>query len=65
MIELVDDQLGRIMKTLETTGQRNNTIVVYSTDHGEMLGDHGLIGKGCRFYEGQVHVPVESKYSCA
>src|SRR5262249_29180951 len=57
-IELIDAQLGRILQVLDATGQRENTIVVYSTDHGEMLGDHGLTGKGCRFYEGQVHVPL-------
>jgi len=57
-IELIDDQLGRILQALEANGLRENTIVVYSTDHGEMLGDHGLTGKGCRFYEGQVHVPL-------
>ena len=33
-------------------------MVIFSTDHGEALGDHGLIEKGCRFYEGLVHVPL-------
>jgi arylsulfatase A-like enzyme len=57
-IELIDDQVGRILDTLEESGQRENTIVIFTSDHGEMLGDHGLLWKGCRFYEGAVHVPL-------
>jgi arylsulfatase A-like enzyme len=58
MIKLVDDQLGRILAALEETGQRDNTVIIFMSDHGEMLGDHGLIQKGCRFYEGLVRVPL-------
>ncbi|MGF1477379.1 MAG: sulfatase [Geminicoccaceae bacterium] len=55
MIKLIDDQLGRILDRL---GDRRNTIVLFTSDHGESLGDHGLIEKGCRFYEGLVRVPL-------
>lgn len=58
MIKLIDDQVGRIMAALEENGQRDNTVVIFTSDHGEMLGDHGLIQKGCRFYEGLVRVPL-------
>lgn len=58
MIKLVDDQLGRILAALEETGQRENTIIIFTADHGETLGDHGLVQKGCRFYEGLVRVPL-------
>lgn len=58
MIKLIDDQLGRILQALDETGQRDNTVITFMSDHGEMLGDHGLIQKGCRFYEGLVHVPM-------
>ena len=58
MIKLIDDRLGDIMAGLEDSGQRNNTLVIFTSDHGEMLGDHGLIQKGCRFYEGLVRVPL-------
>ena len=37
---------------LDETGLRENTIIIFMSDHGEMLGDHGLVLKGCRFYEG-------------
>jgi arylsulfatase A-like enzyme len=57
-IELIDDQVGRMLDALEESGQRERTIVIYTSDHGEMLGDHGLLWKGCRFYEGLVHVPL-------
>jgi len=57
-IELIDDQVGRMLDALAATGQREDTIVIYTSDHGEMLGDHGLLRKGCRFYEGAVHVPL-------
>lgn len=58
MIAQIDDQLARILECLEQTGQRENTIVIFTSDHGEMLGDHGLLYKGCRFYEGLVRVPL-------
>lgn len=58
MISLIDDQLGRILEALEESSQRENTMVIFTSDHGEMLGDHGLIQKGCRFYEGLVRVPL-------
>jgi arylsulfatase A-like enzyme len=57
-IELIDDQVGRMLDALESSGQREHTIVIFTSDHGEMLGDHGLVLKGCRFYEGAVHVPL-------
>ncbi len=58
MIKLIDDALGCILETLEETGQRERTVIIFTSDHGEMLGDHGLIQKGCRFYEGLVRVPL-------
>ena len=58
MIELIDDNVGRMLESLERSGQREDTIVIFMSDHGEMLGDHGLLLKGCRFYEGLVRVPL-------
>jgi arylsulfatase len=58
MIELIDDNLGRLFDALERTGQRENTVIIFMSDHGETLGDHGLLQKGCRFYEGLVRVPL-------
>jgi arylsulfatase len=58
MIELVDHELGRLLDALERSGERERTVVIFTSDHGEALGDHGLTQKGCRFYEGLVRVPL-------
>lgn len=57
-VELIDTQLGRLIDYLEETGQRENTVIIFHSDHGEMLGDHGIYFKGGYFYEGLVHVPL-------
>jgi arylsulfatase A-like enzyme len=58
MIEQVDTEVGRMLKALEETGQADNTIVIFMSDHGEMLGDHGMFLKGPYFYEGAIRVPM-------
>ncbi len=58
MIALIDDEFGRLINHLEESGQRENTIIIFTSDHGETLGDHGLFLKGCRFYEGLTRVPL-------
>lgn len=58
MIEQIDDHVGRMLEALEESGQRENTVVIFTSDHGHMIGDHGLYNKGCRFYEGLVRVPL-------
>ena len=58
MCEHIDHEVGRILDALEASGQAENTIVVFMSDHGEMLGDHGLLLKGPHFYEEAVRVPL-------
>lgn len=58
MVDLIDVQVGRMMDALERTGQLDNTIVIFMSDHGELLGDHGVYLKGPHFYEPSVHVPL-------
>ncbi|MEM7034512.1 MAG: sulfatase-like hydrolase/transferase, partial [Chloroflexota bacterium] len=58
MIDLIDDQVGRMIDALERTNQLENTIVIFMSDHGEMLGDHGIYLKGPYFYEPAVRVPL-------
>lgn len=57
MVAAVDAQIGRIMQKLDEDGRLNNTIVVFVSDHGEWLGDHGLILKGPMLYDGLLRVP--------
>ncbi len=58
MCELIDDQVGRMLAAIEESGQRNNTIVIFMSDHGELLGDHGIYFKGPHFYDESIHVPL-------
>jgi len=58
MCDLIDTQVGRLMDLLKATGQIENTIVIYTSDHGEMLGDHGIYLKGPYFYEPAIRVPL-------
>lgn len=56
-VTLVDRQLGRIMAALEESGQAERTIIVFSSDHGEMAGDHGMCEKR-NLYEESARVPL-------
>ena len=58
MCDLIDVQVGRMLRYLEESGQLENTIILFHSDHGESLGDHGMYLKGCYFYESNVHVPL-------
>ena len=58
MIEQVDTEVGRMLQALDDTGQAENTIVIYMSDHGEMLGDHGFYLKGPYFYDCAIRVPL-------
>ena len=56
-ISYIDDQLGELMKTLELTGLDKNLIVVFTSDHGDMMGERGLWYKKS-FFESSVRVPL-------
>jgi arylsulfatase len=58
MCDQIDANVGRAIEALERTGQRDNTLVIFHTDHGEMLGDHGMYLKGPMFYEPAVRSPL-------
>jgi arylsulfatase len=62
MCEHIDHEVGRILDALEESGQCENTIVIFMSDHGEMLGDHGLYLKGPHFYEEAVRVPLVMRW---
>lgn len=56
-ISELDDNVGRVLATLEEEGLAHDTLVIYTSDHGEQLGHHGLWWKCCMFEE-SVHVPL-------
>jgi arylsulfatase len=58
MIEQVDTAVGEMLDALEKSGQADNTIVIFMSDHGEMLGDHGIYLKGPYFYDCLTRVPL-------
>lgn len=57
LVSYLDDKIGRLLDALEETGLAENTIVIYTSDHGEMLGEHGLWSKAS-FYEQSSRVPM-------
>lgn len=62
MISFMDDQIGRILTRLDELGIADNTLVVFSTDHGHFLGQHGLIAKGAFHYEDMIRLPFIVRY---
>ena len=61
-IGLIDDAYGRILDALDARGLAENTLVVFTSDHGDLLGDHGLMVKGAAPYEANVHVPLIARW---
>jgi len=57
LVETIDNCVGKILDTINRTIGFENTIIVYSSDHGDNIGDHGLFWK-TNFYEGSVKVPL-------
>lgn len=58
MVGLIDAQLQRIWAALEATGALDNTLIIVTSDHGELLGDHGIWMKGPFHYEQIIRVPL-------
>ena len=57
MIAMIDDAIGRVLGRLAACGLADDTVVIFTTDHGDFLGDHRLLLKGPAHYEGITHVP--------
>jgi arylsulfatase len=56
-VKVIDDAVGRLLQVLEETGQLENTIIAFTSDHGEMAGDHSMLEKRA-FYEESARVPM-------
>lgn len=61
MISLIDHNVGRILVALNELGLSENTLVVYTTDHGDMLGNHGLYLKGPTPYEDLLRITMVAR----
>lgn len=57
-VSLMDAQIGRILDALDRLGLAQNTLVIYTTDHGDMCGGHGMIDKHFIMYDDVVRVPM-------
>lgn len=62
MTSFMDQQIGRILDALDRLGLAENTLVVFTTDHGHFLGQHGLIDKGPFHYEDLLKIPMLARY---
>jgi choline-sulfatase len=57
MVEYMDSLVGEVLSTIEQTLDMDNTLIIYGSDHGDNIGEHGLFWK-TNFYEGSAHVPM-------
>jgi len=57
MITMIDDAIGRVLARLEALGLANNTVVIFTSDHGDYMGDHGLMLKLLLHFQGIIRVP--------
>jgi len=58
MIAMIDEAVGRVISTLERLGALDDTIIVFTSDHGDMMGEHGLMLKGYMPFRGTQQVPM-------
>lgn len=58
MVDLIDKGVGKILDALKESGALEDTVIIFTADHGELMGDHGLWLKGPFFYDGLVNVPL-------
>ncbi len=58
MISFMDDCIGKTLDLLEQSGQADNTLIVFTSDHGHFIGHHGLVAKGPFHYEDVIRVPM-------
>jgi glucan phosphoethanolaminetransferase (alkaline phosphatase superfamily) len=61
-IDYVDAQVGKLVAHLEQSGLSENTILVITADHGEMMGEHGVVTHGKSLYEGEARIPLLVHY---
>lgn len=58
MISNIDDRVGLVMDALRDSGADQNTVVVFTADHGDLMGDHGIVLKGPLHYQSLIRVPL-------
>jgi arylsulfatase A-like enzyme len=62
LIDMVDRQVGLVLDALLRNGLDDDTVVIFTADHGEALGDHGMWGKGPYHFDGVIRVPLLARW---
>ncbi|MGP4041077.1 sulfatase family protein [Gracilibacillus sp. D59] len=62
LLKMVDDCLGMIMNKLKESKLLENTLIIFASDHGEMLGEHGIFNKAATSYEAEIRVPFMVRF---
>jgi arylsulfatase len=57
LMTMIDECVGRVLDRIESLGLLNDTIIIFTSDHGDVLGEHGIFNKTATFYEGEVRIP--------
>ena len=58
IISLLDDSIGQVLAAIEKLGYADNTIIIYTSDHGDLMGEHGMLFKGPSPFNGVLQVPM-------
>ena len=57
-ISMVDEGIGKILESLSSYGLEKNTLIIFTSDHGDLMGDHGLLFQGPAHFHGYINVPM-------
>lgn len=58
LLHMIDECVGRLLDEIDALGIRDETTVVFCSDHGDLLGEHGIFNKAATFYESEVRIPL-------
>jgi len=61
-LKMVDDCLGKIISKLEETSLLENTLIIYTSDHGDVLGEHRIFNKGATYYDSETRIPMMIRF---
>ena len=62
MVSFMDREIGRVLEALDRSGKADNTIVIFTSDHGHFLGQHGLVAKAIHMYEDLLKIPFIARW---
>ncbi|WP_304349555.1 sulfatase [Comamonas testosteroni] len=65
MVSMIDEQVGQLLQTLQELGIEDDTVIIFTSDHGDMMGDHGIVLKGAMHFSGLTRVPFIWKDPCS